>query len=282
MNGCTKITKECCLAQVLGYLLACCAVLCISLSVVMAGPKGAQVVNGDVSIQQSGYNTSIIASDKAIINYSSFDIARPEIVQFIQPSSSASVLNRILSANPTSINGTLLANGRVFFVNPAGVYIGAGARINVNQLVASALNISNSDFIDGKLNFAGGSGSVINAGDSLAEKVYLIGKQVANSGSISCPAGYVVMAAGDRVFIGDPVSNIVLEIEAASAPGGSVVSGTGVLNEGTVSAAGGKIVLAAAGDIYSQAISNVGSLSVSAEAGNTGQMKLTAADGTVV
>jgi filamentous hemagglutinin family protein len=161
-----------------------------SLPVVLAGPEGAQVVNGQVSFQQSGYNTTITASDRSIINYSGFDIARPEIVEFIQPGSSASVLNRILSANPTNINGTLLANGRVFFVNPAGVYIGAGARINVNQLIASGLNITNSDFINGRYNFVGGNGSVINAGDILAEKVYLIGKQVANSGNISCPAGY--------------------------------------------------------------------------------------------
>jgi len=110
--------------------------LSCSVSAVSAGPEGAQVVNGQVTIQQSGNNTAITASDKAIINYSSFDITQPETVRFIQPSSSASVLNRILSANPTNTDGNLLANGRVFFVNPAGIYIGNGARINVNQLVA--------------------------------------------------------------------------------------------------------------------------------------------------
>ena len=82
---------------------------------VNAGLEGAEVVNGQVAIQQSGGNTVITASDKAIINYSSFDIAQSEIVEFIQPNSSASVLNRILSAYPTHIDGTLLANGKVFF-----------------------------------------------------------------------------------------------------------------------------------------------------------------------
>ncbi len=262
--------------------LTCCMFFSTSLSVVLAGPEGAQVVNGQVSFQQSGYNTTITASDKSIINYSSFDIARPEIVQFIQPGSSASVLNRILSANPTNINGTLLANGSVFFVNPAGVYFGAGARVNVNQLVASGLNITNSDFINGRYNFAGGNGSVINSGDISAEKVYLIGRQVANSGSISCPAGYVVMASGDRVFLGEPGTDVVLEVDAPSAPeSAETIEGSGVLNEGTVDAAGGKIVLAA-GDIYSQAISNTGSLSASVETGEAGQVKLTAAEGTVI
>jgi len=233
------------------YFLVCYMFFNTSLPVVLAGMEGAQVVNGQVSFQQSGYNTTITASDKSIINYSSFDIARPEIVEFIQPSSNASVLNRILSANPTSINGTLLANGRVFFVNPAGVYIGAGARINVNQLVASGLNITNSDFINGQYSFVGGNGSVTNAGDILAEKVYLIGKKVANSGNISCPDGYVVMAAGDRVFLGEMGSDIVLEIEKTSLPEPTepVDSEPAVLNEGTITAAGGMIVLAAEGDI---------------------------------
>ncbi|MHC4642112.1 MAG: two-partner secretion domain-containing protein, partial [Planctomycetota bacterium] len=269
--------------SVIVYFLTCCMFFNTSLPIVLAGPEGAQVVNGDVSIQQSGYNTTITASDRAIINYSSFDITRPEIVQFIQPGTSASVLNRILSANPTNINGTLLANGRVFFVNPAGVYFGNGAQVNVNQLVASALNITDADFISGRYNFVGGEGSVINAGDITAEKVYLIGRQVANSGSISCPAGYVVMASGDRVFLGEPGSDIVLEIEGPSLPeSGDPIEGSGVLNEGTVEAAGGTIVLAAAGDIYSQAISNVGSLSTSVETGDAGQIKLTAADGKVI
>jgi len=249
----------------------------------VAGPEGAQVVNGKVSIQQSGSNTAITASDKAIINYSSFNIAQPETVRFIQPGSSASVLNRILSANPTNINGTLLANGRVFFVNPAGVYIGAGARINVNQLVASGLNITNSDFINGRYNFVGGNGAVINSGDIRAEQVYLIGKQVVNSGNISCPAGYVVMASGDRVFLGEPGSDIVLEVDASSLSEPADADGTGaaVLNEGTIEASGGIIALAAAGDIYSQAISNVGTISASTDTGKAGQINLTAADGTV-
>ena len=266
------------------FFLMCFLFFIASVSVVTAGPEGAQVVNGQVSIQQSGSNTAITASDKAIINYSSFDIASPETVQFIQPGSTASVLNRILSANPTNINGTLLANGRVFFVNPAGVYFGNGARINVNQLVASGLNISNADFINGSYNFAGGDGAVINNGDISAQQVYLIGKQVTNSGNISCPAGYVVMAAGDRVFLGEPGSDIVLDVEGTSLSesANAAAPEVGVLNEGTIEAAGGIIALAAAGDIYSQAISNVGSLSTSVDVGDAGQIKLTAAGGEVI
>ncbi len=268
---------------VIGRMVLLVVGLHVSGTAALAGPEGATVVHGTATFQQSGNYTTIQASDRAIINYSSFDIARPETVEFIQPSASASVLNRILSANPTLIDGTILANGRVFFVNPAGVIFGESAQVNVAQLVASALNISDADFINGHYNFQGGEGSVINKGSISAEQAYLIGKQVANLGNIDCPGGYVVMVAGDRVFLGEPGTNLLVEIdESALSDPSEPIEGSAVLNEGTVDAAGGSIILAAAGDIYAHAISNVGRLSASASKGDAGTVKLSATEGTVV
>ncbi|MHC4501232.1 MAG: two-partner secretion domain-containing protein [Planctomycetota bacterium] len=254
-----------------------------SLPVVLAGPEGAQVVNGQVSFEQSGYNTTITASDRSIINYNSFDIARPEIVKFVQPSSSTSVLNRILSANPTNIDGALLANGRVFFINPAGIIIGSEARISVNQLVASSLKISDEDFINDRYQFTGGNGTVSNYGDISAQSVYLVGKQVTNAGSIKCPNGYVVMAAGDRVFLGQPGSNVIVEIGSTEPPDqASAQQCPEVTNEGTVEAAGGTIILAVAGDAFSQPIiGNIGSLSTSTTVGDAGDISLQGSNGQV-
>ena len=265
------------------YFLACWLFFSTSISVVLAGPEGAQVVNGQVSFQQSGYNTTITASDQSIINYTRFDITQPEIVQFIQPGSNASVLNRILSANPTMINGTLLANGRVFFINPAGVMIGGSARINVNQLVASGLNMSDSSFLNGQYEFAGGNGAVVNNGDIAAQRVYLVGKQVTNAGSIKCPDGYVVMAAGDRVFFGQPGSNIIVEVGSVEPlEQTNTQLSAEVINEGVVDAAGGTIILAVAGDALSRPMmSNVGSLSTSVAEGDAGNISLQADGGQI-
>ncbi|MCP4611286.1 MAG: filamentous hemagglutinin N-terminal domain-containing protein, partial [Planctomycetes bacterium] len=261
------------------YILICCMLFNVPASVVLAGPEGAKVIHGQVSLQQSGLNTVIHASDKSIINYTSFDIARPEIVQFIQPGSNASVLNRIISANPTFIDGTLLANGRVFFVNPAGVIIGSGATINVSQLVASGLNISNDSFINGQYEFVGGGGSVVNYGDISAKSVYLVGKQVTNIGNINCPAGYVVMAAGDRVFLGQPGSSVIVEIGSLTPPANAQTPAE-INNEGTVEAAGGTIILAAAGDALSRPImANMGTLSTSNTNGDAGDISFQAGDG---
>ncbi|WP_219137206.1 filamentous hemagglutinin N-terminal domain-containing protein, partial [Janthinobacterium sp. UMAB-60] len=63
---------------------------------------------------------------------------------------------------------------KVFIVNPNGVLFGQGASVNTAGLVASTLDISNSDFMAGKYQFSGnGTGKVL------------------NQGSISAPGGYV-------------------------------------------------------------------------------------------
>ena len=57
---------------------------------VFAAPNGANVVHGNVNITQSGSNTIINqSSDKAIVNWNSFDLSKGESVQFNQHSQPA-------------------------------------------------------------------------------------------------------------------------------------------------------------------------------------------------
>ncbi len=252
------------------HFLAFCLVVNIPVSIALAGPENPQAVHGNMTFSKSGNTTTITQhTHKAIYNYSKFNISGKEIVNFIQPGASAAALNRILSANPTLINGTVNANGIVYFVNPAGVITGQGASFNVNQLVLSGLNISNQDFLSGNMRFMGGDGSVINNGRIQAVKAHLIGKEVINNGTISCPDGYVLLAAGDKVFL---ANNSSIKIEVA-ADTDTVKSG--VKNAGRIDAAGGKIVLAA-GDAFSNAIVNKGKLSASAGNGKGGSVELRA------
>ncbi len=120
---------------------------------VQALPKGQQVVNGDVSFNSSTNQLNITASNKAIINYSSFNIAKNEAVNFIQPSINSVVLNRVISSNPSSILGSLNANGKVFLINPAGIVFGASSSINTNSFLATTLDIKDSDFLNEKYLF---------------------------------------------------------------------------------------------------------------------------------
>jgi filamentous hemagglutinin family protein len=247
-------------------------------SVALGGIENPQVIRGQVGFQQSGGNTTITASDQSIINYSRFDIGLSEKVQFIQPGSSASVLNRILSANPSRIDGALSANGRVFFINPAGVIIGGSAKINVSQLVASGLNMSDADFLNQRYSFAGGDGSVVNSGEISAESVYLVGKEVINSGSIRCPNGSVVMAAGDTVFLGQAGSDILVQV--GTLEGDEQLNSENVsqiINEGQIEVGSGKVVLAAAGDIFFRVLlKNTGSISARSDSDSGGTVTVEA------
>ena len=149
---------------------------------VQALPNGAKTVNGDVSIAISSNNMNITASDRAIINYNSFDIAKNESVNFIQPSSTSVVLNRVILANPSSILGSLNANGRVFLINPAGIVFGADSSVNTNSFLATTLDIKDDDFLNGHYLFS--------------QKENTIPSYILQQGEIKVsPEGFVVLSS---------------------------------------------------------------------------------------
>lgn len=229
--------------------------LVLAASGALGEPEGARVVRGDVSIQRNGSETLIRASRNSIINYRSFDIAGHESVRFIQPDASSRVLNRIQSASPTRIDGSLTANGRVYIVNPAGVVFGQGSVVNVNGLFAAAGNISDESFLRGQDRFTL-SGSVVNEGTITGSFVGLLGRHASNVGSIVAPNGAVVMAAGQDVYVGEHGGNVYVKVSgAAEAPAGKA----GADNSGTIDARGGRAVIAA-GDMYSLAVRSGGSV----------------------
>ena len=86
---------------------------------------------------------------KIILDWKNFDIGNGSVVQFIQPSSTSAVLNRIYSLDPTIIQGSIKANGQVYLVNQNGILFDRGAQVNVNTLVASSLNIDDKVFKSG-------------------------------------------------------------------------------------------------------------------------------------
>src|SRR5262249_11742698 len=129
------------------------------------GPEGARVQRGDVEITQTTpTNWEIKASDGSVIHYDKFDIAPGEWVRFVQDNAQSRVLNRVFSENPTQILGRLSTNGHVYLANPAGVFIGRGASIDVNGFHAAAGRISDADFLAGREHFTDLKGDVTNQG----------------------------------------------------------------------------------------------------------------------
>lgn len=191
---------------------------CFSAADVNANPVGPQIVNGQVGITNSGNTLSITNTPGSIINWQSFSINPGEITRFIQQNPDSSVLNRIAGQDPSQILGTLQSNGRVFLINPNGILFGAGAKVDVNRLVASTLNLTNEDFLAGKMNFLAGStaGNLQNQGEITTPsggQVYLIASNVENTGIITSPKGNVVLAAGHTVKLvdsADPDLHVVI------------------------------------------------------------------------
>lgn len=240
---------------------------CFVTGTALANPTGPSVVHGTAAIHRAGNLLQITNSPNAIINWQSFSIGANEITRFIQQSASSNVLNRVTTQNPSTILGGLQSNGRVFLINPNGILFGAGAKVDVAGLVASSLNLSNEDFLAGRLRFTEvlGAGAVINQGSittGAGGNVYLVGSAVTNSGVVTSPQGDVILAAGNSVELVDPgTPNLRVEIAASDHEArnlGAIISDAGrvgiyaglINHSGTIRAdsavaEGGRIVLKA-------------------------------------
>ena len=95
-------------------LLAALVAACFAVPDAISNPVGPQVVHGQVGFSQQGATLSITNSPGAIINWQGFSIGAGETTRFIQQSAASSVLNRVVTANPSELLGNLYSNGRVF------------------------------------------------------------------------------------------------------------------------------------------------------------------------
>ncbi|WP_147397126.1 beta strand repeat-containing protein, partial [Psittacicella gerlachiana] len=169
-----------------------------------------KIINGQVDIVTNGLVTTISNSHNAILEWNKFNINHNEIVKFIQESSNSAVLNRVLGGSVSQILGQLQSNGKVFIVNPAGIVFGATAQVNVASLVASTLDISNEDFIQGNYVFNQDKdkaiAQVLNQGLIKVNDdgtLALVGGQVVNSGTLEAKNGTVYLLAGHSITIQD-------------------------------------------------------------------------------
>src|ERR1700676_5311310 len=141
-----------------------------SKSAAAGGLSGFQVQSGGATLSTPSPTKSIItqSTSKAIISWSAFGIPAGSTVQFIQPGASSVALNRVTGGNVSQIMGSLIANGQVWIINPAGVFFGPGAQVDVAGLMATSADIKNGDFLSGNYQFGIGSGnpnaSIVNQG----------------------------------------------------------------------------------------------------------------------
>ena len=135
-------------ARVLSYSVAVAAILSIMPNPSRAAPVGGVVASGSASISASGLETTINqTSDRAVIDWQSFNLSHNETAHFNVPSDSSATLNRI-SGGVSTISGSVESNGTVYFSNPNGLVFDATSRVTANGFVATTGTISNFDFMN--------------------------------------------------------------------------------------------------------------------------------------
>lgn len=121
------------------------AAICLALSQsVFAMPTGGQVMDGDVKGIVNGTVASggtINVNSNALIDWTNFGIDKGETLNFKFGQDYLNVINHVIGSDMSRLLGTLNAkNGNVYLINPNGILVGGGARIDAGSLILSTLN----------------------------------------------------------------------------------------------------------------------------------------------
>lgn len=252
--------------------VAVAAAFCVQPQLAQAQPRGAQVIHGGATVTYSGSNAVVQTTNGAgtqhsAINWHSFSVPAGSITQFIQPSASSTSINRVIGDDPSSIYGTLWSNGHLVLVNPHGIAVGAGAVVDTNGFTASTLAMGEADAVAGRMVFQGAGGPLTVDGQVLARggDVVLVGSSVqAGRDALVRSEGAVLLAAGEKVEVtGRGLEGIRMEVKAGNravnlgtlkGDAVGIFAGTlrhsGQVEAVSASAAGGKVVLRAEGDVH--------------------------------
>ncbi|MEJ0018321.1 MAG: filamentous hemagglutinin N-terminal domain-containing protein [Acetobacteraceae bacterium] len=222
-----------------------------------ARPTGGTVVAGTAAISRTATNTQIDQStQRAAIDWKTFNVGSQQSVTFNQPSASAMTLNRVTGPDPSHIAGRITANGQIVLVNQSGVTFHKGAQVNAAGVMVSAANISNANFMAGVMKFdqpGNPNAKIDNRGNITVKEAglaALVAPQVANSGTITATLGHVVLAGARTATLdlyGDGLLSLNVNDQVVQAPvGKDGKSATAlVTNSGVIIADGGTVQLTA-------------------------------------
>ncbi|MFH1442222.1 MAG: filamentous hemagglutinin N-terminal domain-containing protein, partial [Candidatus Omnitrophota bacterium] len=258
-------------------------------------PTKPVVIAGDVYFEDiaPGVRNIISKTDYSIVNWDTYNISPDGTLNYIQPSSSSVFLNRVIGGDPSVIAGALNSNGNVFVVNSNGVFFTSTARVDVNGLVVSTLDITNEDFLNGNYKFFnnGGNGYILNQGNIIVKNggyVALLSQAVENQGLIQADLGSVALASGDKMTLAlDDLNQISVVIDEAVkapviGPDGKITDA--IKNSGSILANGGKVILTAEvlNNVFDYAINNTGIIQANTLVSKNGEIELTASGAPII
>ncbi len=184
-----------------------------------ANPVGPVVTQGQATFDAAGNRLTVTNTPGTVINWQTFNIPAGNTTHFQQQGANSSVLNRVVTNDPSKIFGTLSSNGRVILVNQSGIVVGAGAVVDTAGFIASTLNMSEADRLLNKGRFSGSGGSIQIDGvlRSSNGDIVLIAPQihVGTQALVKADNGVVTLAAGQQVMLtGRGLEGITLELQA--------------------------------------------------------------------
>ncbi|MCX5705570.1 MAG: filamentous hemagglutinin N-terminal domain-containing protein, partial [Candidatus Omnitrophica bacterium] len=253
-------------------------------------PEPDAVVNGQADfVCPTPTSMQINASDKAIVNFKSFNIKENESVIINLPTVNSEILNRVVGNKASDILGNLSCNGVMILVNKNGIFIGPNAQVNVGSLIASTRDITNSNFVDSKYIFEKVSEEqldmlLVNQGTIRVSKGgfgVLIAGAVENEGTIICPMGTIALVGGDMITLNIADSGLIsVAIDKATAStiydrDGQPVTSQ-IKNTGYLEADGGVVLLKAESvtGIFEKAINLEGTIRAQHADGSSGTVRL--------
>ena len=262
-------------------------------------PQGGTVVVGAATIKSSIPNSLDVttATDRTAINWQSFSIGAGGTVSINQPHAGSLTLNQVTGADPSAIFGSLKSNGAVVLANPNGIWFGPGSHVDVASIVATTATASQAAlnaFAHGgalMLDQAGRpDASVVNAGSiSIGDEglAGLVAPGVANNGIIAARLGRVVLASGTVAtldFYGDGLISFAVggSVTAQAKDQAGRALSAAVVNSGTITNAGGTVLMtaAAAKTVVDNTINMSGVVVASAVNARGGEIDLDGGSGT--
>ncbi|MEQ1663097.1 MAG: filamentous hemagglutinin family protein [Thiobacillus sp.] len=205
------------------------------------GPSGIQALSaaGNVNLHTNIDKTRTFidqVGNKAIADLRSMNVSAGHTVQFGQvdkldggsyvPGANFNFLGRIWDSNPSVIAGSLVSapgqNANVILVNPNGIAFMGGSQVNLNQFTASTLNIADAYV-----------GNLTNSITTPQFEKALDGTEA---------RGFIKVMPNARI--------------SATDSGRVMLIAPTVINQGTVEATDGQVIVAAASRVYLTASSN--------------------------
>jgi filamentous hemagglutinin family protein len=234
-------------------------------------PSGGQVLQGQVNIQQSANVLTIQqSSSNAIIQWGSFNIGRNSVVQFLQPDSTSSTLNRVVNGS-TEIAGRLHANGNVFLLNPNGILFTPTAQVNVGSLVAASGTVRDADYLTGDTTLLlTPNGHIQNQGhitSAQGGQIVLVARNVSNSGTLQAPGGLISVLGGDSIRVNVTADGLI-QAQLNEPLAGSQVNNTGIIDVSDIVDSGGVVRLVA------HSVTHSGVVDASSAQGQAGRVEL--------